>query len=132
MDYYLSFPLSTLGFLSVAKIKVHNLGDIFFGIICLIIYISCFHEGNTLFFLLQRIAIMIVSLFFVAGLFILVGSISFYLQRGSKIRDLFQSFFLVFGSYPADIFKRNKVLFVLISMVGLYPAIFLPYQMLIQ
>ena len=132
MDYYLSFPLSPLWFLSMAKIKVHNLWDILFGVICLVVYLLYFNEATTLWFSLHRILIMGITLFFVAGLFILVGTVSFYLQRGSKIRDLFQSFYLVFGSYPPDIFKHDKVLFVLISMVGLYPALFLPYQMLLN
>lgn len=132
MDYYLSFPLSPLAFLSMAKIKVHNVGDVVFGIICLVVYLFYFNDWSIIPFLMKWLAIIFISLFFVAGLFILAGSISFYLQRGSKIRDLFQSFFLVFGSYPPDIFKQNKVLFVLISVVWLYPAIFLPYKMLIQ
>jgi ABC-2 type transport system permease protein len=76
------------------------------------------------------LVIILVSTFFVVGLFLAVGSVSFWLQRGSKVRDLFQSFFLVFGSYPPDIFQRDKVLFVLISCVGLYPAVFLPYWMM--
>jgi len=43
---------------------------------------------------------------------------------------LFQSFFIVFGSYPPAIFQQKKLIFILVSMVGLYPGVFLPYQMM--
>jgi ABC-type uncharacterized transport system permease subunit len=131
MDYYLSFPLAPLSFLATKSIKVHNLGDILFALISMLIYAFVFGEGSGWTFIGKRFVVMAIVVFFVLGLFIAVGSVSFWLQRGSKFRDLFQSFFLVFGSYPPDVFSHDKVLFVFISIVGLYPGIFLPYQMLV-
>ncbi|MDR2416250.1 MAG: hypothetical protein LBD75_06735 [Candidatus Peribacteria bacterium] len=36
------------------------------------------------------------------------------------------------GSYPPDIYQRDKLLFILISVIGLYPGVFLPYLMLVD
>ncbi|GHV25323.1 hypothetical protein FACS1894176_03510 [Bacteroidia bacterium] len=132
MDYYLSFPTSPLGFLAITKVKVHNLGDLFFAVISMIIYVVAFCTGNPRIFIAEWLGVMLLSGLFVLGLFLLVGSASFRLQRGSKVRDLFQSFFLVVGSYPPDIYQRDKLLFVLISVVGLYPGVFLPYRILVE
>ncbi|MFZ2150671.1 MAG: ABC-2 family transporter protein [Candidatus Absconditicoccaceae bacterium] len=131
LDYYLSFPVNTLKFIVLSKIKVHNLGDVLFALASMIIYAIYFYEGAWYIFVSKRFVIVIVALFFAAGLFIMIGSVSFRLQKGSKVRDLFQSFFLVFGSYPPTIFKSDKLVFVLISMIGLYPGVYLPYQMII-
>jgi ABC-type uncharacterized transport system permease subunit len=100
-------------------------------LISMLIYAFVFQGWSILLFIGKRIAIITIASFFVIGLFIAVGSVSFRLQKGSKVRELFQSFFLVFGSYPPDIFVHDKVLFILISLVGLYPGIFLPYRMMI-
>ena len=89
MDYYLSFPLSPLSFLASKSIKVHNLGDILFALVSILIYAFVFREGNSLLFLGKWLAVMSIVTFFVVGLFIMVGSVSFRLQKGSKVRDLF-------------------------------------------
>ena len=131
MDYYLSFPLSPLPFLATKSIKVHNLGDVLFALIAMLVYVFMFHEGSTRLFIGKWIVIVGIAIFFVVGLFILAGSVSFRLQRGSKVKSLFESFFLVFGSYPPDIFLHDKTVFILISLVGLYPGVFLPYRILL-
>jgi ABC-type uncharacterized transport system permease subunit len=130
MDYYLSFPTSPLALLATTKIKMHNLGDLFFALISMIIYVVAFSTGNPWVFTAEWLGVMLLSGLFVLGLFLLIGSVSFRLQRGSKVRDLFQSFFLVVGSYPPDIYQRDKILFVLIGSIGLYPGVFLPYRIL--
>lgn len=131
LDYYLSFPVNTLKFIVLSKIKVHNLWDVLFALASMIIYAIYFYEWAWYIFVSKRFVIVIVALFFAAGLFIMIWSVSFRLQKWSKVRDLFQSFFLVFGSYPPTIFKSDKLVFVLISMIWLYPGVYLPYQMII-
>ncbi|MCF7835329.1 ABC-2 family transporter protein [Candidatus Gracilibacteria bacterium] len=131
LDYYLSFPLDTLKFIILSKIKVHNLGDVLFSFIAMFVYAIYFYEGIWYIFALKWLIIVSITLIFATGLFIMIGSISFWLQKGSKVRDLFQSFFLVFGSYPPTIFQSDKLLFVLISVIGLYPGVYLPYQMIV-
>jgi ABC-type uncharacterized transport system permease subunit len=42
MDYYLSFPAAPLSFLATKSIKVHNLGDILFALISMLIYAFVF------------------------------------------------------------------------------------------
>ncbi len=130
LDYYLSFPTNVLWFIACAKIKVHNLWDILFALLAMLVYAFHFNDGEAWLFIIKRFVISAFALIFAAGLFILVGSVSFWLQKGSKVRDLFQSFFIVFGSYPPDIFRQKKLIFILVSMVGLYPWVFLPYQMM--
>lgn len=51
MDYYLSFPLSPLMFLATKSIKVHNLGDILFALIAMLVYAFTFREGNSRLFI---------------------------------------------------------------------------------
>jgi len=130
LDYYLSFPLDALLFICVSKIKVHNLWDVIFALLSLNIYAFWFCAGNIPLFFLKRIVISAIALFFAAWLFLAIGSISFWLQKGSKVRDLFQSFFIVFWSYPPVIFQQRKLIFVLVWLVWLYPGVFLPYQMI--
>jgi ABC-2 type transport system permease protein len=132
LDYYLSFPINTLGFLVHTKINVHSLWDILFALISMVIYSVFFNSGSSIIFISKRFLILSFALVFAVGFFVMIGSISFRLQRWSKVRDLFESFFLVFGSYPPTIFQHNKILFVLVAMIGLYPGVFLPYQMLIS
>lgn len=131
LDYYLSFPINTLKFIVLSKIKVHNLWDVLFALMSMLIYAIYFYEWAWYLFVSKRFIIVFIALFFAAGLFIMVGSISFWLQKWSKVRDLFQSFFIVFGSYPPTIFQSDKLMFVLISMIWLYPWVYLPYQMIV-
>ncbi|MDR2541394.1 MAG: hypothetical protein LBD11_06675 [Candidatus Peribacteria bacterium] len=95
------------------------------------IYTFTYWEGNSRLFMIKWLVIMLIASIFVLGLYLLVNSISFRLQRGSRLKDLFESFFIVFGAYPPDIFLRDKLLFILISCIGLYPAVFLPYRMIV-
>lgn len=131
LDYYLWFPINTLKFIVLSKIKVHNLWDVLFALISMIIYAISFYQWDWYIFVSKWFIIVLIALIFAAGLFIMVGSISFWLQKWSKVRDLFQSFFLVFGSYPPTIFKSDKLMFIMISMIWLYPWVYLPYQMII-
>lgn len=130
LDYYLSFPTNVLAFIASTKIKVHNIWDVLFALIAMVVYALFFQSWSVRLFVGKWFLISIFALIFAAGLFVLVWSISFWLQRGSKVRDLFQSFFIVFGSYPPAIFQQKKLIFILVSMVGLYPGVFLPYQMM--
>ncbi len=131
LDYYLSFPINTLKFIVLSKIKVHNLWDVLFALVSMIIYALYFFEWAWYVFVSKWFIIVLIALIFAAWLFIMIWSVSFWLQKWSKVRDLFQSFFLVFGSYPPTIFKSDKLTFILISMIWLYPWVYLPYQMII-
>jgi ABC-type uncharacterized transport system permease subunit len=86
-----------------------------FALIAITISIISFQDGNAGILIGKRILLALISSFFVIGLYIMVGSISFRLQRGSKIKDTFQQFFLAFGSYPPELFSHNKIMFLLIS-----------------
>lgn len=131
LDYYLSFPVKTLPFLMVSKIKVHNLGDLFFSLLAFVAYILFFLEGNRLLFSLKALGVSLLGGIFGFGLFVLIGSVGFVLQRGSKLRDLFQSFFLVFGSYPPEVFEQQKLILPLLWLIGIFPSAYLPYWILI-
>lgn len=130
LDYYLSFPANVLGFVVCSKINLHNLWDIIFALLSMFIYAFHFYDGAAGPFIIKRIITSVFFLLFAAWLFILVWSVSFWLQKWSKVRDLFQSFFLVFGSYPPDIFRQKKLIFIMVSMIWLYPWVFLPYWMI--
>ena len=131
LDYYLSFPVNTLKFIVLSKIKVHNLWDVLFALCSMIIYAIYFYEWAWYNFVLNWFIIVFIALIFATGLFIMIWSVSFRLQKWSKVRDLFQSFFLVFGSYPPTVFKADKLTFILISVIWLYPWVYLPYQMIV-
>jgi ABC-type uncharacterized transport system permease subunit len=108
------------------------MGDIVFALISMGIYAVLFVGAGAWMFVVHRVVVLLFASLFMVWLFLLVGSVSFWLQRGSKVRDLFQSFYLVVGSYPPDIYQRDKLLFILISVIGLYPGVFLPYLMLVD
>jgi ABC-type uncharacterized transport system permease subunit len=65
----------------------------------------------------------------VIGIYIALWSISFWLQKWSKVADLFNSMFLSFSQYPPEIYKENKTIYILMCIL-LFPWVLLPYKMM--
>jgi hypothetical protein len=57
------------------------LGDVIFAILSMIIYAFWFYQWNVNVFIIKWIIISFIALVFAAGLFIMVGSVSFWLQK---------------------------------------------------
>ena len=104
LDYYLSFPVKPLYFLTSTKVGMGDLWDIIFWFICLIIYAFVFADAPALLVIMKWIWVLILSSLTMLWLYILVWSISFRLQRWSKIADLFNSTFVSFSQYPPEIY----------------------------
>jgi len=130
LDYYLSFPVRPLAFLSFTDVLVTDLWDIVFGLICLSIYAFGFADGPAWMVLLKWILIVILSSIIFLWIYIAVWSISFWLQKWSKVQDLFNSMFTSFSQYPPEIYEWNKLVFVFMCLL-LFPWIILPYKMMI-
>ena len=130
LDYYLSFPVNPLGFLAFTKVWVSDLWDIIFGLICLWVHAFTFADGSARIVLLKWVAIFIIATITILGIYIAIWSISFWLQKWSKIQDLFNSMFLSFSQYPPEIYKENKMVYIFMCIL-LFPAVLLPYEMLI-
>ena len=126
LDYYLSFPVNPLYFLASIRIWIADFWDIIFGTICLIIYAVHYAEAPVWIVLFKGFWVLILSWIIVLGLYIMVGSISFWVQKGSKIAELFNSTIISFSLYPPEIYKENKMIFLLMCIL-LFPWIILPY-----
>ncbi len=132
MDYYLSFPLNTLKFLSFSKINVYGMGDLFFALIALVIYLLYYSTISWWIVLLSWLGIIILWTIFSIWFTIIVSSISFWLDKWSLVSQVIREFSVSFGLYPPKIYRSNKVLFTIIGVLGLYPMVFLPYNMIIN
>lgn len=130
LDYYLSFPVNTLGFLSTTKVWITDMWDILFWLICLVIYAFGFTSAPRI-VLLKWLAVVVLTAIVIFGLYILVWSVSFWLQKWSKIQDLFNTMFVSFSQYPPEIYEENKLVYVFMCLL-LFPGVILPYKMLIS
>ena len=131
LDYYLSFPINPLYFLATTKVGITDLWDIVFWLICLVIYAFAFAEEAALIVLIKWIWVMILSSLIMIWLYILVWSISFRLQRWSKIVDLFNSTFFSFSNYPPEVYNENRLIYIFICML-LFPSVILPYNIIMN
>ena len=131
LDYYLSFPIKPLYFLASTKVGMWDLWDIIFWSVCLIIYAFAFADVPALLVIMKWIWVLILSSITMLWLYILVWSISFRLQRWSKIADLFNSMFVSFSQYPPEIYNENRLVYIFMCML-LFPSIILPYQIMMN
>ena len=129
LDYYLSFPINPLYFLSNTRISIIDMWDIVFWLICLVLYAFVFTSTPWI-ILLKWLVVLILAIMVILGLSILVWSISFWLQKWSKIQDLFNSMFVSFSLYPPEIYEENKLVYVFMCLL-LFPGVILPYKMII-
>jgi ABC-type uncharacterized transport system permease subunit len=81
--------------------------------------------------IIKWIWVLILSSLAMIWLYILVWSISFRLQRWSKIADLFNSMFVSFSQYPPEIYNENRLVYIFMCMF-LFPSIILPYQIMMN
>lgn len=130
MDYYLSFPVKPLGFLSCTKVWIMDLWDILFGLISIWVYAFVYADSSARIVILKWLIIFAIATVAVIGVYIALWSISFWLQKWSKVADLFNSMFLSFSQYPPEIYKENKIIYILMCIL-LFPWVLLPYYMLI-
>ena len=131
LDYYLSFPIKPLYFLASTKIRIGDVWDIIFWFICLLIYAFAFADAPVSIVIIKGIWVLILSSLAMIWLYILVWSISFRLQRGSQIADLFNSMFVSFSEYPPEIYNQNRLVYIFMCMI-LFPSIILPYQIMMN
>lgn len=130
LDYYLSFPVKPLGFLSFTKIWVTDLWDIVFWTICLFIYAFVFADSPAWVVLLKWLAIFILASLISIGIYIAIWSISFWLQKGSKVQDLCNSILVSFSWYPPEIYEWNRLIYIFMCLI-LFPSTILPYKMML-
>lgn len=129
LDYYLSFPIDPLYFLSSTKIWIADMWDIVFGLICMGIYAFWFAD-NSWIVLIKWLAVLILTSIVIFGIYIIIGSVSFWLQKWSKLQDLFNTMFVSFSQYPPEIYRENKLVYVFMCLL-LFPGMILPYMMII-
>ncbi len=130
LDYYLSFPLKVLPFITFSKVDPVNIWDLLISIILWIIY-NINYTSDPVFLLKYFVIAIIWSLAFI-GIFIFVSSISFWLDKWSELRDLFHQVFTVFWAYPPPIYWQNKIIFIILAVLGLFPLTILPYYIITQ
>ena len=130
LDYYLSFPVNPLYFLISKKVWVADLWDIIFSFVCIAIYAFIFSDVPATIILLKGFFIVALSALIVIWIYIAVWSVSFRLQKWSKIADLFNSMFVSFANYPPDIYENKRIVYILMCIL-LFPSLILPYKMII-
>lgn len=129
LDYYLSFPVRPLSFLATTKLWMTDLWDVLFWLLCIIIYAFAYTD-NSWITLWKGLAVLILSGIVILWLYILVWSISFWLQKWSKVADLFNSMFTSFSTYPPEIYEWNKIIYIFMCIL-LFPGVILPYKIMI-
>ena len=130
LDYYLSFPVNPLYFLISKKVWVMDLWDIIFSFSCITIYAFLYADAPTLIVLLKWFLIVSLSAIIVIWIYTAVWSISFRLQKWSKVAELFNSMFVSFSNYPPDIYENRKIVYIFMCLL-LFPSLILPYKMII-
>jgi ABC-type uncharacterized transport system permease subunit len=79
---------------------------------------------------LKGFTIVILSAIIVIWIYIVVWCASFWMQKWSKVANLFNSMFVSFSQYPPDIYEDKKVVLVFMCIL-LFPSLILPYKMII-
>lgn len=130
LDYHLSFPVNPLYFLITKKVWIADLWDIIFGFTCITIYAFAYANGPALIVLLKWFLIVILSALIVIWIYIIVWSVSFWIQKWSSIAELFNSMFVSFSQYPPDIYENKKIVYIFMCIL-LFPSLILPYRMII-
>ncbi len=128
LDYFLSFPVNTLKFIAVSKFNIANFSDIIFGVVIMTLFGSM--QATSWIFFIYLFPVVLMWTLWMIGIRIMVGSSSFFLDKGSAVAEMMQQFFLLFWSYPPQIFSANRWVFLLVSFLWMYPLYFLPYQLL--
>ena len=130
LDYHLSFPVNPLYFLITKKVWIADLWDIIFGFTCITIYAFAYANEPALIVLLKWFLIVILSALIVIWIYIIVWSVSFWMQKWSSIAELFNSMFVSFSQYPPDIYENKKIVYIFMCIL-LFPSLILPYRMII-
>lgn len=130
LDYHLSFPVNPLYFLITKKVWIADLWDIIFGLTCITIYAFAYANEPALIVLLKWFLIVILSALIVIWIYIIVWSVSFWMQKWSSIAELFNSMFVSFSQYPPDIYENKKIVYIFMCVL-LFPSLILPYRMII-
>lgn len=130
LDYHLSFPVNPLYFLITKKVWIADLWDIIFGFTCITIYAFAYASEPALIVLLKWFLIVILSALIVIWIYIIVWSVSFWMQKWSSIAELFNSMFVSFSQYPPDIYENKKIVYIFMCAL-LFPSLILPYRMII-
>ena len=112
LDYHLSFPVNPLYFLITKKVWIADLWDIIFGFTCITIYAFAYANEPALIVLLKWFLIVILSALIVIWIYIIVWSVSFWVQKWSSIAELFNSMFVSFSQYPPDIYENKKIVYI--------------------
>ena len=130
LDYHLSFPVNPLYFLITKKVWIADLWDIIFGFTCITIYAFAYANEPALIVLLKWFLIVILSALIVIWIYIIVWSVSFWMQKWSSIAELFNSMFVSFSQYCPYIYENKKIVYIFMCIL-LFPSLILPYRMII-
>lgn len=116
LDYYLSFPVDTLWFLSVSQMSVPAMGDLFFGVILYLLYGDLSIQG-----ILLYVFLCVVTAWIFFNFLVLTQSIAFLVGNFEEAAEQWYHMLLGFTLYPQSVF--SGVLKIL--MFTLVPAFFI-------
>ncbi len=91
-DQYLLSPKNLLGRIATSSFSASAVGDMFFGIICICIYLVMIHAGITQ--ILMCLALVVFAIIAFVGVTITIQSISFYFTDPDSVtKSVFELFF---------------------------------------
>lgn len=111
LDYYLALPKNVLLHLLVSQMRPVSFGDLLFGIVMMLLFVKITWLKLLIFAVVSLLATVVW-----VGLFILTGSLTFYLGNSETISAQVNGMVLHFASYPTPIFD-NTVKFILFTLL---------------
>lgn len=125
LDAYLVQPKNVLISVITSSIKTSAIGDILFGYIFLFVY------GFSIKLFLLFTFFSITGGLILTGIAVILGSLSFYINKADLIADNGNNLMIYFGTYPDGIFKGIvKILFFSLVPIGL--ANYIPVSIMIN
>ena len=111
LDYYLALPKDVLTHLLMSQIRPIALGDVLFGPVLLVVMVKLTWVKLAVFLAVSLLAALIWL-----GLYILTGSLTFWLGNAEGLAGQVMGTVLHFASYPTPIFE-NGVKFLLFTVL---------------
>lgn len=129
LDYYLSLPSNFFKVVSFTKINAYWIWDLVFWLIAFLIYYFVYTDGNY-FILIKRLVLIMLICIFIVWFAFLISSISFWVDRWSQISHFIEEFLVTFSTWPFKIYENKRVVYIIVSLVWLYPSLFLPFNII--
>ena len=133
-DMYLLAPKNILNRIAFSSFRTSGIGDVFFGVICFIVY--GVHSGVTLLSCVLFILLLLSSFLVFSSMVFITNSIAFYVENGTQtVRGLFELFFTPSLFYGGAFQGKMRFFFTFIIpslLIGTLPVEILKHTLYTQ